>query len=112
MDPERPWRTCAGMRRPTMNRWVVYSTCSIFALCSPAGFAPGPQVEESSVPPAAVELGPGPLGAAPEPAPHPTGAQALLLRRPTRPARPLRLWVAPLAVALLGLLGPLPHMCP
>ena len=47
-----------------MNRWVVYSTCSIFALCSPAGFAPGPQVEESSVPPAAVELGPGPLGAA------------------------------------------------
>jgi|GEM_PF-3215993 hypothetical protein len=57
-----------------MNRWVVYSTCSIFALCSPAGFAPGPQVEESSVPPAAVELGPGPLGAAPEPTPHPTGA--------------------------------------
>ena len=52
-----------------MNRWVVYSTCSIFALCSPAAIAPGPQAEDGTAPPATVEVGPGPLGGAPEP-PH------------------------------------------
>lgn len=56
-----------------MNRWVVYSTCSIFALCSPLALAPGPQAEDASVPPEAVELGPVPLGGPPEPTPHPTG---------------------------------------
>lgn len=29
-----------------------------------------------------------------------------------KPARPLPFWVAVLAVALLGLLGPLAHVCP
>lgn len=55
-----------------MNRWVVYSTCSIFALCSPLALAPGPQAEDASVPPAAVELGPRSPRRAPgaDPAPH------------------------------------------
>jgi hypothetical protein len=57
-----------------MKHWVMYSTCSIFALCSPAEIASGPQVEDFAVPPAAVELGPGPLAGASEPAPLPTGA--------------------------------------
>ncbi len=56
-----------------MNRWVVYSTCSIFALCSPAAFAPGPQAEEASTPPAAVELSPGPPSGPPEPTPLSAG---------------------------------------
>jgi hypothetical protein len=57
-----------------MNRWVVYSTCSIFALCWPAAFAPGSSAEEASVPPAAFEGVPAPLGGLSEPAPQPTGA--------------------------------------
>ena len=56
-----------------MKHWVVYSTCSIFALCSPAEIASGPPAEDGVMPPAALELGPGPLGGAAEPAPLPTG---------------------------------------
>jgi hypothetical protein len=55
-----------------MKHWVVYSTCSIFALCSPAEIASGPPAEDGAMPPAALE--PGPLGGAAEPAPLPTGA--------------------------------------
>lgn len=57
-----------------MNRWVVYSTCSIFALCSPAALAPGPRVEEGSGPPAEVELRPAPRGGSSEPTPQPPAA--------------------------------------
>jgi hypothetical protein len=57
-----------------MNRWVVYSTCSIFALCSPAAVASGPEAEDGSVPRVAVEISPVPSGGSPEPTPHPTGS--------------------------------------
>jgi hypothetical protein len=57
-----------------MNRWVVYSTCSIFALCWPTALAPGPGAEEAPVPPAAFEGASAPLGGLSEPAPQPTGA--------------------------------------
>jgi hypothetical protein len=52
-----------------VNCWVVYSTCSIFALCSPAALASGLQAEDASVPAAAVEVGPAALGGPPEPPP-------------------------------------------
>lgn len=62
-----------------MTRWVIYSTCSIFALCSMgalAGPAPGAELinpapptgaEDVSKMSAAAELGHGPVGDAPTP---------------------------------------------
>ena len=60
-----------------MNRWMIYSTCSIFAFCSVGAVAtPAPGAELDAIPSTdAAELGDGPFGdTAPKPIPRPTVA--------------------------------------
>jgi hypothetical protein len=60
-----------------MNRWMIYSTCSIFAFCSVGTIAtPASGAELDAIPSTdATDLGDGPFGdAAAKPIPRPTGA--------------------------------------
>src|SRR6476661_4094557 len=112
MDPERPWRTCAGIEETDYEPLGGVLDVLDLRVVLPRGLR--------SRPPGRGEPGASGRGRArsrsagrsPGANPAPDRSLSIPLRDAMSPVRPMSFWVAMLAVALLGLLGPLAHICP